>query len=107
MSCDFKPGDEVVCVDATGVPALEAGRTYVIEGVIPPGTYILSTDGRTGVTSKPAVQLVDGRVYAGHRVGYRPSRFRKVQRRNLTEWLSTAVDVPALDKGAPKRRVKA
>ena len=55
MDCDFKPGDEVVCVEPVGF--LTKGGVYVIDAVVPAG-------GRTpigSITMLPAVS-VEGEV---------------------------------------------
>lgn len=84
--CDFKPGDEVVCVNADHAPALSTGSKYVVTYVGP------------GRTHGPWVS-VEG-VFAAGRLGlWAPSRFRKVQRWDLSAWLETAaVDTDHLDK---------
>jgi hypothetical protein len=88
--CDFKPGDEVVCVFAgpwwdsdlceysTG-PAQNSVCT--VAGLVDDATY--------GV----AVELVG---WPGDQ--FAAECFRKVQRRDLQAWLSTAVDAPEYDK---------
>ena len=99
MQCDFKPGDEVVCVNAEGqhyiAPQLEHGAVYVVAGVhtswSAPGT--------------PSVTLVGMHWMAlnGNVGGYRHTRFRKVQRRDLTAWLATKNTV----EGPVRRKVSA
>ena len=80
--CDFKPGDEVMCVDAGAgwcerPTPLKKGATYEVKRIGPP-----DADGDRGVE-------VWG-VSASRRWPYwRSSRFRKVQRRDLTAWLAT------------------
>lgn len=69
--CDFKPGDEVVCIKDGRVCPTFAGETYVVEDV-----FLHPYEG-------PALQLVGIPVrvepfYWGHT----PERFRKVERRN-------------------------
>lgn len=76
--CDFKPGDEVVCVRAGRFPATSVGEVYIVERV-----WLHPKDGAV-------IDLVgqdNGARGAGF-WGHNPDRFRKVQRRNLTEWLS-------------------
>ena len=84
--CDFKLGDEVICVNADHAPALSTGSKYVVSYVGP------------GQTPGPWVS-VEG-VLAAERLGkWAPSRFRKVQRPNLSAWLETAAtDTDHLDK---------
>lgn len=95
--CDFKVGDKVVCVDARSVidvnlapiDPLEAGRVYRVRDV-----YFRERIGAACV-------LLDGRPNwsLGRDVGYRATRFRKVQRRNIQEWLSQSVkNTDKLDK---------
>lgn len=90
--CDFKPGDEVVCVDAPAdrwtregfAPPLSEGTTYVVADVFDVRNLISGTpSGKIGVSLVGLAWSVNGVCGA-----WRPSRFRKVQRRNITEWLS-------------------
>lgn len=103
--CEFKPGDEVVCVDIVPKP----GR--VLTGLVKGATY---TIGRIGPSDNPdyrheiVVFLVDARNDAGGAwsfdTGYSPSRFRKVQRRDLSAWLKTSIgNTDKLDKRAPAK----
>ena len=74
--CDFKPGDEVVCVDAK--PRDNRSRLFVKEGE----TYTVRPCGRRGcngvlVNEAPA-PIMAGMISAC----YHPRRFRKVQKRN-------------------------
>lgn len=88
---DFKAGDEVVCVDdsvcrVTGHPvAVKKGEAYIIHETIPPGTsrWGFQTSDWSVQVSGDSVEDPDNLI-----LGYNPERFRKVQRRNLTEWLS-------------------
>lgn len=76
--CDFKPGDEVVCIQS-GMFCTEKGATYVVDDVFinHRGEFVLLLVGEW-----------NGHKYDGPFWGHKPERFRKVQRRNLTEWLS-------------------
>jgi hypothetical protein len=74
MGCDFKPGDEVVCVDADGTPELTRDARYTILE-----SYGLGLTLPTRVI-EPGVTLRE--VQNARAVGYRASRFRKVERRN-------------------------
>lgn len=96
--CDFKPGDEVVCVDdapwggfttAVGVSrphGIKRGATYTVAAL-----GVCEWDGSTNVWLKEVRNNADR--------GYRAARFRKVQRRDLSAWLETAAtDTDHLDK---------
>lgn len=90
--CDFRIGDEVVCVDASkqrlGGPLVK-GRTYTIKLIL--RNYGLMLMGERN----------DGIDWRGHN----PRRFQKVERRSLTEWLAQSVgNTDKLDK--KKVRVK-
>lgn len=105
--CDFKPGDEVVCVDDS-VPTtpgrqpwvcrLRKGEVYTVCGVsIHPKDKHLCIH---------LVQVQNIWIKTGEDVGFKPSRFRKVQRRDLSAWLSQSVkNTDKLDKPhrAPER----
>lgn len=97
--CDFKPGDEVVCVDDSR-PLDRAPGPYPVAG----GVYkVRGFDGNGPDEQGFFGLLVDG---LGHRIdpifgliGWRHTRFRKVQRRDLSAWLETAAtDTDHLDK---------
>lgn len=97
--CDFKPGDEVMCVDAGlqwGVLAcpLIKGAIYTVRGLV-------KTPAGDG--SRVSV-MVD--VRSSHLTGaWSPHRFRKVQRRDLSAWLKTSIgNTDKLDK---RQKVKA
>lgn len=106
---DFRVGDEVVCVDAQGCPEITEGATYTVAHVVIPGDDY-AFDGhriwKSDPSQDPAVWVNGGFLFwerPGVACGYRPSRFRKVIRRDLTAWLSTAAPAPHLDK----RKVRA
>lgn len=83
--CDFKPGDEVVCVDVEpNHPAyrrnpLVLGKRYTVSSI---GVVTCPRDGPV------VVVMLDGVPQSRTGNGWGVRRFRKVQRRNLTEWLS-------------------
>ena len=95
--CDFKPGDEVICVEGAagrfpslGWVCLAEGATYTISAVWQAGEV-----GETGLRCAVAiVQLVEfGHLRAAPdspNCGFGAYRFRKVQRRDLSAWLETA-----------------
>ncbi len=94
--CDFKPGDEVVCVDAVGskftrlgyAPPLVEGQTYEISDIFEVRTALSGKlSGQIGVALAGLEWGVNG-----VRGAWTPSRFRKVQRRDLSTWLETATD---------------
>lgn len=83
--CDFQVGDQVVCVDAspreTGLPfygMLVEGQTYIVKGFTTPPVGHRNY-GRVTVVVEGAPNIC--RAYQVE-IGYFPSRFRKVQRRN-------------------------
>lgn len=93
--CDFKPGDEIVCVrDGMWSPDTFQPRVHEV--------YVVAT-----------VELDCGEVCITLREGdkddmFRPEFFRKVERRtdklSLTEWLSQpAGDTDRLDKTRPAK----
>lgn len=93
MMCDFKPGDEVVCIDNSRSPEWDAWEMRRF-GILTPmplsvgSAYTVSaiTKNGNGVQILGVPSCGEVRGYTGR--GFRSSRFRKVQRRNLTEWLS-------------------
>lgn len=114
--CDFKPGDEVVCVNAGPVRApgckehglsvpLVKNRVYVIDRVF-------WRESRLGTVKAWAVTLTDQATYMstlkdGSPNGFGAYRFRKVQRRDLGAWLKTATkNTDKIDKSA-REKVKA
>lgn len=88
MSCEFKPGDEVVCVDVVPLPGKAV--TGLVEGRIYTVSHIGPSE-HPGYSQEITVFLVETRNDAGGLVpfdaGYLPQRFRKVQKRDLTAWL--------------------
>lgn len=100
---DFKPGDEVVCVDASDCPELIQGASYVVERFLAEGEIFVDLAGnRVSCLEGSAVWLLGGADFRNpdhDSAGYRPTRFSKVQRRDLSAWLETAAtDTDHLDK---------
>lgn len=99
--CDFKVGDEVVCVEAHERAGLKVGHHYTIKDIAPSEKPFWS--------DTIVVFLMELRNDGGGEIpwdtGFFPGRFRKVQRRNLEEWLTQSVgNTDKLDK---RRKVKA
>lgn len=97
MSCDFKPGDEVVCIRSEHG---REGMIFTVAAVKNPGD--VSKVGPLSTTvEEPAIQLhelpwVEELEFTRSRTialvwGYAADCFRKVQRRDLGEWLKTDV----------------
>lgn len=81
--CEFKVGDEVVCIDpGEGYPVY--GDTYVVTDVFSP--VFRSTTGRFGL------RLLHDPNPHPEGIGWSHSMFRKVQRRNIANWLSQSTD---------------
>lgn len=105
--CDFKPGDEVVCIEGGTKCFPDIGWVCLAEGAI----YTIASfqaEGEIGETGRRiaaggSVQLVElGHLRSGIHCGFRATRFRKVQRRDLSARLETATkNTDALDK--PRR----
>ena len=93
--CDFKVGDEVVCVWAGPMASqwIAEGQIYTVRAVLPftdiTGASVTSPyDGsRYGVRLEGVVAIKASGVEGTFHVRY----FRKVQRRNLQDWLSQSV----------------
>lgn len=101
--CDFKPGDEVVCVDIGPSKCggrwggdLVKGQVYTVWGITPYTDFY----GDHGVA---LVELdAPDRPDCPELQFFAAWRFRKVQRRDLSAWLETAAkNTDALDK--PRR----
>lgn len=108
--CDFKVGDEVVCVDAGAWRGpTRAARTMPPHGLAEGATYTVTGFGVTPWDGSLTVFLAETRN-VGIGGDYRAARFRKVERRtdklSLTEWLSQpSGDTDKLDKTrAPAKR---
>lgn len=102
MMCDFKPGDEVVCVDAGLRPCRSrptARPSGLVEGVV----YTIRSVGLSRFDDvTPVIWLCETANARGQ--GYRADRFRKVQRRDLSAWLKTSVgNTDKLDKRQTKK----
>lgn len=108
---DFRVGDEVVCVNdgaPTGEPQVMSVDGYRWLGTKRPGgiskgtIYTVKAVGPSiAGTNALCVWLVETANYTAHGVdiGYRASRFRKIQRRDLSAWLNTAAtDTDHLDR---------
>ena len=102
--CDFKPGDKVICV-VGGAPCTLHGRTYeLVVGQTYTIAAVAAAGQRTDLgwigSGEPHVQLVEfGHVETPTVWGVLASRFRKVQRRDLSAWLETAaLDTDRWDK---------
>lgn len=98
--CDFKPGDEVICIIgevSVAQARLEEGRVYTVADIVP----LTWANGKTD-PNDIRIQLVEATWDTGypHIPGaYHPRRFRKVQPRDLSAWLKTAVtDTDHLNK---------
>lgn len=85
--CDFKPGDEVVCIkDFSGyavkhpaaIGTVVTGHAYTVSMVVAATYPDGQPSGRIGITLvETGFKTTDGRLGL-----YNPSRFRKVQKRN-------------------------
>lgn len=80
--CEFKPGDEVVCVDSKP-------RHHSHTGLVENCVYIVKRVRPARFCSGIVVDVV-GVIPPGD--GFFPDRFRKVQRRDISQWLETATD---------------
>lgn len=106
--CDFKPGDEVVCVDATGeAQELVEGQIYVVTRVVGPGEKFPTVKGLVVNAASISIWVRGGFDFYGQTgrawPGYYPHRFRKAQRRDLSTWLKTSVgNTDKLDKRQKK-----
>lgn len=104
--CEFKPGDEVVCVNDDGCPEITQGASYVVIRVVLDGE-VYNRDCRRGVdwfndSGEPVVWVGGGFPFWARpevSAGYDTARFRKIQRRDLSAWLKTAIgNTDKLDK---------
>lgn len=78
--CDFKPGDEVVCVDGRDIPGspIQQGQKYRVEAVIPSEGFF---GGEWISDAEVVLEGVRNTVSVQH-LGFASRRFRKVQRRS-------------------------
>jgi len=88
--CDFKPGDEVVCVQDESVhwnisSGLTVGAIYTVADVFEDKV------GYDQFRRDIGIRLVEV-APPGRFSGFKASWFRKVQRRDLSAWLDTATD---------------
>jgi hypothetical protein len=103
--CDFKVGDEVVCVEDESVnwnvvSGLVVGATYTITSVFEDKVGYDSCNRAVGVTLAEVPP-------PGEFSGFKASWFRKVQRRDLTAWLGqTATYDEEQHAPAPVKRGK-
>lgn len=95
--CDFKPGDEVVCVEMPDESEM-VGRIFTIIEVRQAGEI-----GHAWPLAKAAVQLAEAPYVSEYRLwGYGAHRFRKVQKRNDRLTIEAFMTVPG-DFEEPKR----
>lgn len=100
--CDFKVGDEVVCVRSDGSGGLIEGKKYRVsfcERVYPPS---VCTDCGDYTTPDVMVEGCDPRPKYD---AYCSCQFSLSDRRDLTEWLSSSVG--NTDKIDKRKRVNA
>lgn len=87
-TCEFSAGDEVVCIDLTsvGMPTpLQKDFVYVVEAV----SQKLGASSLDGEISSFGLFLQGVKGHYGEG-DFDHRRFRKVERRNWSEWLKTA-----------------
>lgn len=93
--CDFKVGDEIVCVDANEIPPSGQGHFRCpLSGLLVEGA-VYTVSGLVDWLGEIGVQLAE--VSSDHVTGsFLSSRFRKVERKtdklSLTEWLAQPTD---------------
>lgn len=92
--CDFKPGDEVVCVDAApaNCPGFrnDKAQVNIVVGLIYTVESVFISNTRLGITlTAPETKWT---MRQGGDGGYNAARFRKVQRRDISQWLETETD---------------
>ncbi len=90
--CDFKPGDEVVCIITAPMPWLAHLDYDELIGIVVGEHYTVAHVGPDPFDGEIVVFLNETGNFNDHGVdcGYYPLRFRKVQRRNVSAWLETA-----------------
>lgn len=101
MSCDFKPGDEVVKVSMGGPRTVTNHPLMAPLGAIGTVTGVILVGGVVGFSLKEWP--------SGGRLGHAAHNWRKVVRRtdkqSLTEWLSQpSGDTDHLDKPLPAKK---
>lgn len=87
----FKPGDEVECVRSRF--GISEGKIFTVAAICYPGDQPVGFDCPIVPAVAASIQLNELPWQQGIRNGcwfwgYSASAFRKVQRRNLTEWLA-------------------
>lgn len=109
--CDFKPGDEVVCIarlTRERAPAWKFWTRYDRRPV-PFGSEALIVTATTFGESESMPEL--GEIawvkIQGHSPWFDASRFRKIQRRDLSAWLKTAVGNTEKHDRSAREKVKA
>lgn len=106
--CHFKPGDEVVCVWASE-------KSRMLAGLREGSTYVVASVFEDAIAGRPAERAVGvtlvGVSFPPPFTGFQADWFRKVQRRNIQDWLKqeTSYDeeqhAPAPKAPAKKERV--
>ena len=88
--CDFKVGDEVVCINNENDDLLKVGSVYTV------AEFLAAGDGHEDwTTDVDSVQLVEiGHVEDDDVYGFAAEHFRKVQRRNSRLTLESFFTVP-------------
>lgn len=99
--CDFKPGDEVVCVDARN-PHFHTDCLGLSKGAVYRVSHVWTDNSVPGRELNVALVGVVALTTTG---GFWAGRFRKVQRRDLIAWLKTSID--NTDKLDKRQKVKA
>lgn len=96
MSSDFRVGDEVVCVDNSIHPTNLDARTYApIRRLVVGQVYIIREIRESSITPSNIVVAFD-EIWLGDqlRFGFKPCRFRKVQKKFTGMSVLTALLVP-------------
>lgn len=110
MTCDFKPGDEVVCIRSQHG---REGMVFTVAAVKNPGDPVAIGPLETRVQAS-AIQLhelpwseeLENTGFREFTIvwGYDASCFRKMQRRDLGEWLKTEVgNTDRIDRSVRER----
>ena len=105
--CGFQVGDQVVCVSRGEHPDwrfLTVGGVYTVSSVYPPerGCDEWGID----LAEVPVGDALEFDPQTGFWIGqgFLATRFRKVQRRDISAWLETAAkDTDHLDRRAPAK----
>lgn len=105
--CDFKPGDEVVCIRGgdwlTRAPKwMFWTRSRPCDGPVQGQVYTVERVGEGTCDVYGAIRI--GVALVGVPRAWHISRFRKVQRRDLSAWLKTAAkNTDRLDTRTPAK----